>query len=213
VQVELLFAAAVLEIGAAEEEPGVLAHQERQVRLLDDEVLVDQPLLHQHVGHAETQRRVAAGLDRNEEVRVHARSAVVGGDAHDLRPLVARLRQEVGVGDLGVDRITAPDQDQVRVEVVVGGALEGDLPEGLAHAAVAVSDLGVHVEIGGVQQNREALVARGHGALGVERAEVPDDAIGAVSRQGVEDRISRFASSQESRFHLPEPRGPTRLSG
>ena len=65
--------------------------------------------------------------------------------------VVARLVDEVGVGDLGVDGVAAPDQDEIRVEQIIHGAREGDLPHRGLCTGMVVADVGVDLDEGCVQ--------------------------------------------------------------
>ena len=103
-------------------------------------------------------------------------------DEDDLGAVVARLREEVRVRDLRVERVATPDQDQVGEEEVVGRAIEADLAEGLGEPPAPIADLRVGIEARGVQQQGEALVGDGQHAEGVERPEVEDDAVASFLR-------------------------------
>ena len=71
-------------------------------------------VLQQQVDHRRRQRAVAAGLDGQVQVGLLGRSGAVGIDHHQLG--AARLTGLGDVGhdvDLGVDRVAAPDDDQL----------------------------------------------------------------------------------------------------
>ena len=91
---------------------------------------------------------------------MHGRGAVVGGNADDLRAVVTSLGQEVKVRNLRVGGVGPPAENQIREKVIVGRSLEYDLAEGLGGAAVAIADLGVHVEGRRVEQDAQACLAR-----------------------------------------------------
>jgi len=95
----------------------------------------------------------------------------------------------MGIRDLSVEWIAAPDEDDVGKEVVVGGALGDDLSEGDGGAGMAIADLGVHVERRAVEQKRQPHLPRGVRAEGVEWTNRPDDPIGALLGNGVDHLV------------------------
>ena len=204
-----------LQIGLAQELLRVGADEQRQVRLLPDEVGIVEPLLHDHVRHGEAQRSVGPDLDRKPQVGVDRRGAVVRGDADDGRTVVASLVDEVGVGDLGVRGIAAPDEDQIRIEEVVARACKGDLAHGRHRAGVVIAYLAVHVEDRRIEHVAGAVGPYGVAAVASVASWVPDDRRGTVLEQRVDGAVCDVAqaSSQETRFQRPAPRGPMRLSG
>jgi hypothetical protein len=137
---------------------------------------------------AERERRITARLYRDPEVGVDCGGIVLRPDEDDLRALVARLREEVHIRNLRVERIATPDQDQVREEEVIARAIEGDLPEGLGESAAAIADLGIHVEARGVEQQGHGLLSDRHHTHGIERPQVEDDAVAPFARDRVEHR-------------------------
>ena len=137
---------ALLRVALAQQVLRVAAHQQRQVRLLADEARVEQILVDHDSRHRQAQRRVAAGIHRDPLVGVDRRRIVVGGDADEARPLVARLVDEVRVRNLGVGRIAAPDEDQVRIEQVVAGTGAGNFSQRRQGTRVMVAELRIEVE-------------------------------------------------------------------
>jgi hypothetical protein len=69
--VELVVAAATLDIRLAQEALVVVAHQECQVGLLLDEGGVVQPLFDEHLAHGQRQGGVGADADGHEVVGVN----------------------------------------------------------------------------------------------------------------------------------------------
>ena len=90
------------------------------------------------------------------------------------------------------------------------------LPKVSRDAAVGVADLAVQVEAGGIQQQHVALVGGRHACPRCRAGRCPrrsGRSPRAVIVSSIVSAISPRASSQDRRFHLPEPRSPTRFSG
>src|SRR4030043_398822 len=81
-------AAAPLQIGLPQEATVVQTHQQRQVRLVADELPVVDPLFDDHLGHAQAQGGVGGGLDGHVVVVVDGGGAAIGGYQHYFSPLV-----------------------------------------------------------------------------------------------------------------------------
>jgi len=120
---------------------------------------------------------------------VDGRGAVVRRDADDRGTLVAGLVDEVCVRDLGVGRIPAPDEDEVRVQEVVRRAREGDLAQRRHGTRVMIPDLAVHVEHGRVEDEARAMDADSIAAVGVGGAGIPDDRVRPALDEGVETSV------------------------
>ena len=141
--VELLLVAA--EIAPAQEAPIVHAHEQRQVGLLLGEVQIGQALGEDHLRHRVGEGRVGSDLDRNVHVGVDRRGVHVRRDGDDVAAVVARLLDEVIPGDVRVDRVRVPDQDQLALEEIVHARRRVELPEGGVDAGAEVVDLGLEV--------------------------------------------------------------------
>src|SRR3990172_9544593 len=89
----------------------------------------------------------SVGADAHGQVvvGVDSRRAVVGRDGDDLAAAVAGLGDEVIPGDGGVDGVVVPDDDQLRVEPVVGGGNGVELAPGEVESGAPVLELGVPV--------------------------------------------------------------------
>ena len=113
-----------LEVGRLQEVMVVVADQQRQVGLLAHEGAIDLVVLDQQMNHAQRQGGVRHRLDADPQVGLGGRGVVVRRDGNDLGAAVLRLGEEMRVGNLGVQRIAGPEQDQVGIEVIVGRVLE-----------------------------------------------------------------------------------------
>jgi hypothetical protein len=120
---------------------------------------------------------------------VNRRGVEVRRDRDDARAAIARLGDEVGVRDLGVDRVAPPDQDQVGIEAVIRRAGEGDLAAGGGGSGVVIADLGVHVEHDGVEEVIGAEESHAVPAVGGAGAEIPVDRPGAVGREDIDHSV------------------------
>ena len=87
--VELVVAAALGDVGLAQEAVVVGPDEERQVGLLLDEVFVDLAFVDDDLAHREGEGGVCTNLYGDPEVGVDGRGVVVRGDRDDLRPVVA----------------------------------------------------------------------------------------------------------------------------
>ena len=143
--IELVGAATLFDVGAAQEPAGVAAHEQRQVGLGPQERLVHQPFVDDGARHGERQRGIGAGTHAGVVVRVHRRRAVVGRNRHHLGAAIARFGDVVVVRDGGVDGIAVPDEQQVAVEPVVEAAGGGRLPERQIRPDAEVADVAVGV--------------------------------------------------------------------
>ena len=97
--------------------------QERQIGLLAQVVRVEEALLDHHLTRGERECGVGAGPRREPEVGVDRALVVVGRDRDDARAAVARLVQEVRVGDARRRRVEGPQHESVGAEPVVGAAV------------------------------------------------------------------------------------------
>ena len=136
--VQLVFAAAFLQVLPAQEPPGVGADEEREVSLLADELFVDEAFVDDDLADRQGERGVGAGADWHEQIGVDRGCVVVGRDRDDLRPVIARLRDVVSGRYAGVQRIHVPHEQQVGVVPVVDGGAEVELAERLVEADVVV---------------------------------------------------------------------------
>ncbi len=132
------------------------------------------------MGHAHGQRRIRRRLDRHPQVRLGGRAVVVRADRNDLGAAIFRLGEEMRVGNLRVERIARPEQDQVGIEILVCRALEVDLAEGLEGATVTVADLAVLVDHHRLADTGDAREGRRVLGQVVGRADIPNDPIGAL---------------------------------
>ncbi len=186
---ELVLALPFHHVGSAQEAAVVLAHQQREIRLLLHETLLVQAGVDDHLAHRQRQRRIGADPDRLVVVRVNRRGAVVRGDRHYLAAVVSGLGHEVVPLDVGVDRVRVPDQRQLRQEPVVharGRVVEtpGDVP-----ARTEVLEL--RVAIGGRRPQCKGVVTGGpRPDLGCERG---DDRFHALVLDGVEHGVGDVA--------------------
>ena len=181
VEIETILGASRFHVGFAQETAAVDMHQQGQVGLLLDELAVVDALLDHHMGHGQAQGRVGGHLHRHPLVGMDRGSRVVRSNGDHLGAVVAGFGHEVGVGDLGVDRVAAPDQDQVGIEQVVRGTAERHLAHRHPDARAVVTDLGVDVQHRGVQHQGGAQHRQAGAAVGLGCALVPDDGAGAVA--------------------------------
>ncbi len=141
------------------------------------------------------------------QVRVHARGVVVGGDADHLAAAVARLPDEVRIGNARVRRVAEPQVDQVGVEIVVGGSVDIEDPPRHEDAERHVTRRGPAVELGGTQQIEKVHLARSRSAvIGVRRAAVVHHALRPVLRGHIEDRVGDRREGFVPRNPPPFPR-------
>jgi hypothetical protein len=202
-QKDVLFAP-LFEVTPPQEAARIGPNEQREIRLLGDEARVVDPLLHHHVGEREAQRRVGGGLDRNPPISVDRRGVVIRGDRHDTRAAITRLVDEMGVRNLRIDRIAAPDQDQIGREEVVGRAAERDLAAGHRGARVVISEFGIQVQHGHVQESVRPLDAdvRAAGAF------IPKDRPRPVPLEHVETLVRDLAEGLFPGDPLPLPGPP-----
>jgi hypothetical protein len=206
--VERLLVVIPLEVARPQEAAGVLAHEQREIRLLGDVARVVDPLLDHHVGQGEAEGGVAADFDGDPPVGVDRRGVVVGRDGHHAGPVVAGLVDEVRLGDLRVGRVAAPDQDQVGVEDVVGGARGDDLSPGDVRPRVVIADVRVHVQHQRVQHVGDPHGAQAGTAAGLGRSLIPDDGLGPVGGEGVDRDVGDLAQRLLPRDALPSALAP-----
>jgi hypothetical protein len=76
---------------------------------------------------------------------VDRRGINVRRDGDDVAAVVARLLDEVIPGDVRVDRVRVPDQDQLALEEIVHARRRVELAEGGVDAGAEVIDLGLEV--------------------------------------------------------------------
>ena len=164
---------------------------------------VEEILLDDHVCHREPEGRVRADIHGDPEVGVDCRGVVVGSDRHDLHAPVPGLGDEVSVGDLRVDRVAGPDQDQIRMEQVVPRAGEDDLPAGHGGSRVVISDLLVDGEDGRVQHEARSVQPDGVATVLVGAAGVPGDSRRSVRRQDVDRPVGDVAERLFPAHPLP----------
>jgi hypothetical protein len=145
-EVELVIAAALLQVGLPQEAAVVQTHQQRQVRLVADELPVVDPLFDDHLRHAQAQGGVGGSLDGHVVVVVDVRGAAIGGYQHYFSPLVPRLRPIVVAGYHGVDGVGVRVHVELGMEHVVGAAGGVELAEGEVDARREVVDHGVDIQ-------------------------------------------------------------------
>ena len=88
----------------------------RKIGVTGEKIAIGQPLGQQHVHHRAGQRPVGAGFEREMHVSLRRRRRTVGIDDHQLGTALAPcLLCPVHEVDLRMHRITAPDDDQVRM--------------------------------------------------------------------------------------------------
>ena len=189
-------------------------------RVLRDVVAIDQVLGDQDVHHAERQRAVGAGQQRDVLAALLRRQAAVGIDRDQLGAAalgLLRARPEVQVGD---DRVGAPDQDQLRLvealRVHAVAAAERRLDAGLAGRRAQRA-----LELRGAQPVEEAPVHRAvlqhaHGA-GVAARQDGLRILGGGRLQARRDLVERlvpadaaepaFAFLANSLLRIQEPVG------
>ena len=158
----------VVALVVAQEHAVVIAHEERRHGVLQEEVLLVPAVLHDEVGHSERERRVTAGLDRDELVRKAGGAVEEQADVDDLGAVAARLNQVLGDALLVLDGVCAPHDDEVgavevgrvggHVLVEVAHVVEGGV-EGAVVKAVALD------RVGGTPQAHEARGQHGTQAL------------------------------------------------
>jgi hypothetical protein len=125
---ELILALALVDLVAAQEAPGILSHQERQVGLFLHELLLVEIGVDDHFAHRERQGGVGADAHGQVVVGVDGRWAVVGSDGDDPASVVSRLGDVVVPVDVGVHGIGVPDQCLDGVEHLVRDVVEGLVP-------------------------------------------------------------------------------------
>ncbi len=177
--------AAAAQVGLAQERAGVGAQKEGQVGLLAHEVRVEQAFGNDDLRHGERDGGVGAGLDGDPPVGVYGRGVEVGADGDDARAVVPRLGQEMEIRDLRVRRVAAPNEDEIRVEVIVGRpARDGDA-ERHSGTLLLVADFGVEIEHHGAEQVREAIDRHPRGDAC--RVAVEDDGFRRIALEGIDD--------------------------
>jgi hypothetical protein len=98
----------------------------------------------------------------------------------------------VGVGDLRIDRIASPEQHQIGVAHVVGRAGEEHLAGRDDGSRVVVTDLGIHAEDRGVEDQTRAMQPEPVAAVDVLGAEIPNDACGPARKQFIDGPVGNF---------------------
>ena len=182
-------------------------------RVARDVVAVDQALGDQHVHHAERERAVGAGQQRDVLRAFLRRQAAVRIDRDHLGAAALRLlhaRPQVQVGD---DRVGAPEQDQLRLvealRVHADRAAERRLEAELAGRGAQRA-----VEQRGAEPVEEAPVHRSvlHHAHGAGVAAAAGWSAGSSAASALRRAaISSSASSQEMRSNSPLPFGADAL--
>ena len=191
-------AALPFEVGGAEQAfrhevsvPLDEAHQHRHVGVaaaVVGEVVhlpVDVELAQDDVSERHRESRVGALLHVEPHVGELARLGVVGADHHRLRPLVARLGEEVGVRGAGLRDVRAPQDEEARVVPVGRLGNVGLLAPGLGARGREVA---VPVVEGHAHPAEEGEIARArrvgdHGHRG-DRGEA-EDPVRTVRADGV----------------------------
>ena len=179
-----------------------------------DELVIDPAVLDHQVQHAGEERRVAAGLDRKEQI-ARARDRRDARVLHDdLRALLARLPDVVGRDRRALGDVRAGDPDHLRADHVgprVGRAVDAERllvrRAGADHAEPAVV-----VDVRRLQADAREL-AEQVGLLGREAraAEHADDA-GAVRLLDAVDLRRDAARSPRRRASALKPRGARRVA-
>ena len=161
------------EVGGREQPAGVLAHQQRPVGPVADEVAIVPALREHHRGQPEGERAVGAGAHAQPLVGAGGRARAPRID-HDQRGAARdRLRDRGGLGEVGGRRVVAPQEQ-------AGGPLE-----------VRGADVGAEGERGRVVAMPRAELLAPHHVGAPERADEPVDPREAVGDRGARGRGDR----------------------
>ncbi len=162
------------EVGGREQAAGVLAHQQRAVGPVADEVAIVPALRDHDRGEPEGERPVGAGP--HAQPLVGARGRARAPRVHHDQGRAARggLRDRGGLGQVGARRVVAPEQQ-------AAGALE-----------VRRADVGAEGERGGVVAVPRAQLLAPHHVGAAEGADEPVD-----PREAVGDRGARGGGDRE----------------
>ncbi len=127
------------------------------------ELVVDQPLAHQHVAQRQRQRAVAAGSQLHQQVGALGRLGAARVDHHQRRAALLGALHVRHLVHVGLGRVLAPQHDQPRVLEVPGGVvavlaqrqargLEAGRPAQVAVGGGAAAEQAPEGQAGAVQQ-------------------------------------------------------------
>jgi hypothetical protein len=192
VEEEDVVIATFLEIRLAQEAPRVFAHQEGQVGLLADVVLVDGPAFEDLSRDAQRQRGVGTLARIHPQGGVNHARRVVGCHGDERGAAITRFHGEVNVGNACRYGIAAPEDQRVGAHPVVGASVhEGGAPrlEG-SHGEVAGPSEAV--ENRGSEHGEEPhLRCRAGARVDVRRSIVVYDGLAATLLDRVQDGIGQ----------------------
>ncbi len=198
---ELVVEAVRVEVAGAQEALGVVAYEQRHVRLRAHEVLGDEPLLDDHLAHRERHGGVASPLHRHVVVGVRVARADVGGEQDDLAAVVTGLRHVVVEGDGRVDRVRVPEDEDVGVEEIRLVLPQEELAEDEVVTGGEVVDRAVEVEDGATDLADEPVDRHPAGAdLG--RA-LPEHRLPALRLDRVDERVGDLVERLVPRDAFP----------
>jgi hypothetical protein len=189
-QIEEIVLSTLAQVGLAQVTTGVFANEERQVRLFAHGFVVVQPFLENHVCSRQSERRVRLVPHGNPEIGVDRARGEIRRDHHDLGPAVARLVDEVDVGNARVRGVCDPEHDVVGEEPVVRRAVGVVHTLGLHQAVGHVAHAGPGIQQRGPHGDVPAQLGRRVGSVvAVRGAVVVDDGLGAGLERGVDTRV------------------------
>ncbi len=139
---------------------------------------------------------------------MHRGGVVVGCDGDDRGAVVARFVEEVCVRDLCVDGVGAPDQDEIRIEEIIHGTRKGDLPHRGLRSGMVVSDVGIDLDQGRVQNVPQPVSRDGGTAAGVCGAGVPGNRPGSIGGDDVDVLVGDLIQRLLPGDPLPLPFAP-----
>src|SRR3990172_2159625 len=91
--------------------------------------------------------------------------AIIGRDGNNFRSVVASLSDKMVIGNIGVYRVSSPDQDHIRVEPVICGISNNHFAQCNGDSLVVVPIVCGHVGKGRSQSDEEG---RGTGSLAAD---------------------------------------------
>jgi hypothetical protein len=100
--VELVFSSVAFEIGLSQKSVVIGADEQGKVRLLADEVLVDEALIDDDLAHCQGKRSICPRFDGDVHVGMNRGRVVIGSYGDDLSSVITRLPDEMGRWNAGV---------------------------------------------------------------------------------------------------------------
>ncbi len=183
-------------VGSPQETMIILTHEEGEIGLFENVILLVQVFRNHHLCSGQPQSGIRLGDHIDPHIGVHRRRIQVGCHHHQLGTAITGFVQKVRFRNTRVNRVPDPDHDEVRTEPVIRRAFAVVHPPSLYSTHRHVRNTRPGVNLGGFDGIRESYITCSFRAItGVGRAVVKDDAFSPVCHCCIDQLVGDFRQS------------------